>query len=222
MKKSAVSILTAAVLLFCPLFNAIAGEGNNYTFIAKGGFNYSGVSGVGDIQNVNLKEYSGFNAGGGIQIQLPLGFSLQPEVLYYQSGTKGEISIAGYGSVETKLYNGNIYIPVNLQWGPKMGMFRIYAQVSPFIGFAMSNRMQYTDPSDGMKTIKVLTGDTNVFMGGIGAGLGFEIWKIQLSAKYNWNFNKLFKDSADIPAYVSENFQDAKMRGLEISVGFMF
>lgn len=220
MKRTGITIIAAAVLLFCSLF-PVSAEGH-YSFIAKAGFNYTGVSGVGDVQNLDLKDYAGFNIGGGIQIDLPLSFSIQPEILYYKSGTKGEISLAGYGTVETKLYNGNIYIPVNVQWGPKLGMFRIYAQVSPFFGFAMSNRLQYTDPGDGMKTIKVLTGDTNIFMGGIGAGIGFEVWKVQLSAKYNWNLNKLFKSSDDIPAYVTNNFQDAKMRGLEISVGFMF
>jgi len=218
--KRFVTILVSAALLLSSTFASSAGEKGRYTFIVKGGFNYSGVSGVGDVKNLDLGEYSGYNIGGGLQFELPLAFSIQPEVLYYKSGTKASYDLPGYGSIDGKLYNGNIYIPVNVQWGPKLGAFRIYAQVSPFLGFAMSNRFQYTDPDDGMKTIKVLTGDTNVFMGGIGAGIGVEIWKIQVSAKYNWNFNKLFK--GDIPEWVSNSFQDAKMRGLEISVGFMF
>jgi len=217
--KRVVSVLAVSVLLIWSAFPAGARERVKQTYIVKGGFNYSGVSGLQNVQNLDLGEYSGFNVGAAVKIDLPLAFSIQPEVLFYMAGTKAHVSTGGSGTVDGKLYNENLYVPINVQWGPKMGMFRVYAQVSPFFGFTMSNRLQYNDPEDGMKTIKVLTKNTNVLMGGIGAGIGFEVWKIQLSIKYNWNFNRLF---SDLTEGLDQYFQSAKMRGLEISAGFMF
>lgn len=207
-------ILSLTLLLFGTTSMSAWDNGKKTSWGIKAGLNYSGVTGVDGISGVDLRDYTGFNVGVAFKAKLPLCFSIQPEVLYFQAGTNVKVPESAF--VEGKLYNGNIYIPFNIQWGPDFSGFRIYAQVSPFIGFALFNRFKWEDASG--THIEVLSGDTNRFMGGIGAGVGFEFWRLQISAKYNWNFNKMFKESE----FLTRTFQDAKMRGLEISIGFLF
>lgn len=207
--------VTVCLLLFAVGAGAQEKSGKKMYYGVKGGYNYSNVSGV-NVANMDIRGYSGFNVGGFIQWRLPLMFALQPEVIYYQAGVNTECAVQGK-SVEGKLYNGNIYIPINLQWGPQVGIFRFYALVSPFIGFNISNRFKYSD--DFGTHIEVLTKNSNCFMGGVGLGLGIDIGKIYFSAKYNWNFNRMF---SEVPEMLDENLSSAKMKGLELSLAFGF
>ncbi len=214
MSRSFLSVTLSLILLASGMTSLSAWDnGKKTSWGIKAGLNYSGVTGLNGIQDVDLRDNTGFNVGLAFKAKLPLFFAIQPELLYFQAGTSARVSNSG---LDGTLYNGNLYIPLNIQWGPDFNGFRIYAQVSPFIGFTLFNRFKWEDAAG--KHIEVLSGDTNYFMGGIGAGIGFEFWRLQISAKYNWNFNKLLKDSGFLP----HAFEDAKMRGLEISVGFMF
>lgn len=218
--------LTAVTAVLLSSLSDLNAQDKKFKFGVKGGFNYTGISGVGDLKNLNFRDYAGFNVGVAFFIKLPASFVLQPEILFYQAGSNLDVSVEGLQSfssesffedlkVKGTLYNGNLYIPLNLQWGPQLGIFRPFVEVSPFLGFALYNRLKI----NSLNEIRMLSDDTNRLMGGIGAGGGVDIWKLQLMVKYNWNFNKLF---SSVPAFAEEGFQDAKMRGLEISVGFMF
>ena len=64
---------------------------------------------------------------------------------------------------------------------------------------------------------------------GLGLGAGVEIWKIQVTARYNWNFGSLFDAGGNAPG-ASEIWSTAKesvlegknFSGVTLSVAFLF
>ena len=47
---------------------------------------------------------------------------------------------------------------------------------------------------------------------GVGAGLGFDLWKFQIEGRYRWNLNRIN----------SEDYTALKQMGLELSCAFLF
>jgi len=62
--------------------------------------------------------------------------------------------------------------------------------------------------------------DINRFDYGYGIGAGIDIWKLQVSGKYNWGLGKL--QSAGAGAINGETFKNAKLQGFQLSVSIMF
>ena len=63
-----------------------------------------------------------WSAGGTLQVKLPLGFSVQPSVVY---------------SFDSQ---GSLNMPVSLQWGPDLLVMRPFVDVAPHIGYAFSDQ----------------------------------------------------------------------------------
>jgi len=61
---------------------------------------------------------------------------------------------------------------------------------------------------------------------GLGLGLGIDIWKLQVSAKYYWNFGSLYNESGtmnDIGGQVKNAFKDGRnFNGITFSLAYMF
>lgn len=171
-------------------------------FGIKAGLNFNSISDVkiGD-KKTTMDNKTGFHAGVIYQAKLPLGFALQPELLYTSKN-------AGKDDAELKMRY--FQLPVNVQWGADLVMFRPYLQVSPYIGYAFSN--------GSSKALKELTGITfNKFAYGIGVGAGLEIWKFQISGRYCWDLGTVasFKEKG-------VEFGNAKNKGFELSLAFLF
>ncbi len=94
------------------------------------------------------------------QQKVAMGFSFQPSVLFNMKGMEG----SQIGSVE---------VPVAVQWGPDLLLFRPYVEFVPFVGVNIFG--------NGVQPTKMECG--------FGLGGGLEIWKIQVDARYNWNVN---------------------------------
>jgi len=113
-----------------------------------------------------------YHAGLACQVKLFQGFSIQPSVIY---AVKGTDIISGDGTVTLeKLRDGSIQIPVAFQWGPDLLLFRPYVEAVPYMGFNVAHKGDFTPAK---------------LQGGVGLGGGIEIWKVQISARYNWDFN---------------------------------
>lgn len=168
-----------------------------------GGLTFSKAN-VSEIKNLN---YTGFHAGVAYQLDLPLGFSIQPELVYQQRGTK----YMDITSTKNNMSIGFIELPVNIQWGPDLVLFRPYLMVSPYIGYAVTNKF-YRDNIQ----IKNEWGDFNRFEYGVGLGIGVEIWKFQLSGKYCWSLGNVFDRK------IENLFDDAKFGGFQLSLAILF
>ena len=140
---------------------------------------------------------TGWMGGLAMQIVWPKGFAVQPEVLYSQKGCM----FKGSGKKYDIDY---IEIPVKLMYRLHMAEIKPFAFVAPYGAYAIRVAENGTVSSND-----VFSNQINKFDCGIGAGAGFDVWKIQLSFKYSWGFaqvanetfpirNKVFTVSAGI------------------------
>ena len=87
MKK--VYAVAAAVLMMLTVPVTANARDGIFNFGVKAGLNFTNMSGFKDIaQEGFLETYTGFNAGVVLNFNLPLGFELNPEILYVQSGQR--------------------------------------------------------------------------------------------------------------------------------------
>lgn len=202
MRKILYTVVVAAAMLFATT-NASAQIGH---FGVLGGMTFSKAK---DVNKEMMKNYTGFHVGVTYQLNLPLGFSIQPELIYNQRGTKlaapTQLGFTGNTSV------GFIELPINIQWGPDLVLFRPYVELSPYVGYAVMNKYKV-----GNATYNGDWGGMNRWEYGIGLGVGIEVWKFQLSGRYCWSFGN------NLPGTMAEVFDDAKFGGFELSLAFLF
>lgn len=139
---------------------------------------------------------SGYHAGLTMYQPLGLGFALQPSLVYAAKGTDwDEIVSCKMGFIE---------LPVQLQAGLDLLLFRPYLFVEPFVGYAVKsdieNRLEY----------------------GLGLGGGVHLGRsFQLSIKYFWNFDNC--GFGDYLASVNSAFSERKQfTGMAVSASILF
>ena len=174
--------------------------------IIKGGYNYSNVdinksTTVSDIK----KGKSGWQIGVGYQSESSHGFSIQPEIIYKVTGYK-------FSDVQN-LNLGYVEVPVNVQWGPDLLIARPFIFAGPYVGLKVSNQFRGSgweeadmqSIRDGLKKAEW----------GLGVGLGIQVFRFQITGKYNWNFGAI-ADTKQLPTL------DAAPRTFEICLGLKF
>ena len=179
---------------------------NAQGFVVKLGYNYANVSMDKSVTVSDMKAgRSGWQAGIGYQSEVSSGFSFQPEIVYKVSGYK--LSDA------TDLRLGYLEIPVNVQWGPDLVVARPFIFAGPYVGIKLTNSLKGSESQLSEEVIKHLKKAEF----GLGVGLGVNVFKFQIAAKYNWNFGPI----ADAASADYTTLQ-GKPRTFEISVGFIF
>lgn len=154
------------------------------------GFGITGGASFLGIRNLSPELTTGYHAGLTYQIDLPFGFAIQPSVLYH---VKGHLLYQSQGSLaEAPIFDQEVYdayktgyveVPVSLQWGPDLILFRPFLDVTPFVGYGV----QYNRSWEGYQRLEY----------GLGTGVGLEFWRIQLVGRYNWNFGPLYSADRD-------------------------
>ena len=183
--------LLASVLLCFVVVNTASAQVN---FGVLGGASFSSAK-PEDWKVTNLVQY---HAGITCCINLPLGFAVQPEVLYHVKGSNvplGESSKLDYTA-------GYVEVPVSLQWGPDLLVMRPYFELVPFVGYAVNNRYRQDD-----LCAKNDWAGLQRWEYGLGLGAGVEVWHFQISARYNWNFGSMFdakQEITDVDAFVNK------------------
>ena len=199
MKKT---LIVLCVMLLCALqMRAQSGFG------IKGGLSYNSMSDI-EIENweSSFNKKTGFHAGILYKARLVGGLALQPELLYIQKG--GNLNLKTMGkSADFKVHH--IQLPVNLQWGIDLMLFRPFIMVSPYIGYAIAN-------GDELKGLK--WDNMNRFEYGIGLGAGLDIWKFQVTGRYCWDLGKV----AEFEWNGIDTFKGGKDKGFELSLAFIF
>lgn len=195
MKKLLTTLLALVIIT--------AGASAQSRFGVKAGLNFNKVSNLGDLTaNATLKNKTGFHVGVLYQFRIPfVGLAIQPELLYSQKAQNVSWQTnAGTASMDF------IELPVNIQWGIDLLLFRPFIQVNPFISYAIGKGDVISD---------VEWDSLNRFDYGVGLGAGVEIWKFQLTGKYNWSLGKLSDDNL-------HGLGDAKLRGFQVSLALLF
>ncbi len=193
-------------------------------------FGFKAGVNVADIKTeAALNTALGYQAGISWQMDLPLGFSIQPELLYH-------VKASSFDQVESQLNFGYVELPINLQWGFRFfdRKLRLFAQASPFIGYAVhmdddteSALGKYEDilgsagvNMDAIHAAEEVNKWTNInrFSYGCGLGAGLQWRALQVTAQYVWNFGSLSSDQK----LSAEMFNDQNFGGCVISVGILF
>ena len=187
-------------LLVVALVSIIGYTADAQRFGVKGGLNFNDLGDVEKSFSNTYDKRTGFHFGVMYQAEISgTGIAVQPELMYMRTGVKNH----GDG-----IYTDNLILPVNLQLGLDLIMLRPYILVAPYVTYAVGKGDEFADAK---------WGDINRFNYGIGAGIGLDIWRLQITGKYNWDMDSLAKDD-----YMSGGFKNAKFKGFQLSAGFFF
>lgn len=203
MKRLLATILLFGATLVCALHM------DAQKFGVMGGATFSSIEG---IKNSSM---TGWNAGITLQFKLPLGFSIQPSLMYNNKASKFDVM-----SSSTSLSVGYLELPVSFQWGPDLLIFRPFIDFAPYVGYALTSDVSASTlmTNKGWKTSYLQR-----LAYGVGLGGGIEVWRFQVLCRYNWNLGPLFNDSgkADF-SELKGAFEDRHFGGVTLSVAFLF
>ncbi len=190
---------------------------------AKGRFGFTGGMNfnTAKFENVSLKASAGWNAGITVFWDLPLGFSLQPALVYNQTNLDFSNTSTGIKSYK----KNSAELPFSVQWGPDLLIFRPFLDFTPHVGYGISNEIKYTATSSiGNPEASGIDGTSglNKFYWGVSVGVGLNVWKFQLLARYRWNMGALkdanLKEAVGTVGHSSkENFG-----GITLGLSFLF
>jgi len=199
-------VFVLLIAIFCLTATQARAEG----FLIKGGLTFQSFGEFKQaITDLSLKGYTKWEAGVGYQTGSLAGFSLQPELLYKAKGVSVEDS-----EQKASISMSYLEIPVNIQWGLELFVFKPFIFLSPYVGFNLGNKVT------GTKELGEIVSEVATKVEyGLGLGLGLDISKFQITAKYNWDFGGV----ANWDKYREEVKSIKPSEGMvEVAVAFIF
>ena len=194
-----------AVALMCAVALLCAVQSSAQKYGVVGGATFSSIHGLENSSK------TGWNVGGTVQFKLPLGFSVQPSLVY--NSKAAELS-SGVGSAGLKV--NYLELPVSFQWGPDLLIFRPFIDVSPYIGYALASIETIVSAP-----LKWDSSSIQRLECGLGLGGGIEVWRLQVTCRYNWNFGALVNADTGFQS-VKEAFGERNFGGVTLSLAFLF
>jgi len=175
-------------------------------FGVKGGLNFNSYKDVSGNVNNTWNNQTGYHFGVLIQTKVPIiGLGLQPELLFVRKGVEDPDVPAN------SFYLDYLQLPINVQIGLDLLLFRPFIMVSPYISYAIGKGDMLVDTEwDNLNRLDY----------GYGLGAGIDIWKLQITGKYNWSMGKL-QDATSTPIN-GTTLKNAKIQGFQLSVALLF
>ncbi|MCS3869842.1 opacity protein-like surface antigen [Chryseobacterium ginsenosidimutans] len=159
-------------------------------FGIKGGMNVSSLSKDGSLDDQKSK--IGFNAGVFANIPIATSFSIQPEVIYTQYGSKADYTLLGtkYSSATHLDY---VAVPLMFQYN---FIPNLYIEAGPEFGLMVSAKNKIKNESNGDSSTSDNYKDSlNTFNLGIGLGAGYYFTdNIGITARYVAGVTDVAKD----------------------------
>ena len=170
-------IFTAAIVAATMLFSTSSAQAQ-VKFGLKGGLNVTNMSLNSEVFDADNQ--TGFFIGPTVKFTLPIvGLGIDASALYDQRDAKITVEHNG-ASVESKIKNQSINIPINLRYGVGLGSTAsVYLFAGPQFGFNVGDKNQSLFKDMGEWRLKSSTFSVNV---GLGAML---LSHLQISANYN-------------------------------------
>lgn len=170
-------IFTAAIVAATMLFSTSSAQAQ-VKFGLKGGLNVTNMSLNSEVFDADNQ--TGFFIGPTVKFTLPIvGLGIDASALYDQRDAKITVEDNG-ASVESKIKNQSINIPINLRYGVGLGSIAsVYLFAGPQFGFNVGDKNQSLFKDMGEWRLKSSTFSVNV---GLGAML---LSHLQISANYN-------------------------------------
>ena len=207
-------IVVAAVLM---AFATTAGA--QVKFGVTAGMNFNSAK----ISDVKMDAKAGWNVGATLQVDLPLGFSIQPSLVYMHKAAGFEVPVLSSAIVDDLKLQvlqtvGSVVLPVSVQWGPDLIVARPFLDVTPYVGYSLTNKVK-SDFAGVEETVK----GGNGLDYGLGLGAGLNVWKLQAIVRYNWNFGVLgnYKDFSEVELG-SLKTDSETFGGITVSLAYFF
>lgn len=168
---------TAAIVAVSMLFAASSAQAQ-VKFGLKGGLNVTNMSLNSEVFDADNQ--TGFFIGPTVKFTLPIvGLGIDASALYDQRDAKVKVEDDG-ASVESKIKNQSINIPINLRYGVGLGSTAsLFLFAGPQFGFNVGDKNQSLYKDVAQWRLKSSTFSVNV---GLGAML---LSHLQISANYN-------------------------------------
>ncbi|AKK74173.1 opacity protein [Chryseobacterium sp. P1-3] len=172
---------------------------NPVTFGVKGGMNVSSLSNGADLSDSKSK--IGFNAGVFANIPVASNFSVQPEVIYNDLGSKVTREYTALGNTYKSEYSRNlgyIAVPVMFQYNATPEFF---LEAGPEFGFLVSAKDKFkssTNNNNNSSQIATLDKDDfQTFNFGIGIGAGYYFLpNLGITARYTAGLTDIYKNNS--------------------------
>ena len=178
---------------------------------AQFGFGVTGGTSFGSAKyyETDVRDPLGYFAGLAFNVDLPYGFSVQPGAQFCNKGAMvNDLADFQVSYIE---------VPVSVQWGPDLLVFRPFVDAGAFVGYHLFNRKR-TSYVEGLELITSYPVDLQKVEYGVSLGGGIDIWKLRLTAKYFWNMGPLFKENKKgVLKVPGDNF-----KGLTLSLSVFF
>jgi len=191
-----ISLFTGILLL---QFGTVYGQ---TTFGAKAGLNLSNLS-IEDASDKNM--VTGLHAGVFVNFPISEAFSVQPELLFSQKGTKWD----PMENVEAKLIQSYIDLPVNLVYNLAKDFD---FQLGPYVGFLAGSKIDGTFEDDLDKDY------FNSLDFGLQGGLRFFLSPVYLGFTYKYGLTQVAKEGKIAETLLG----DAAHRTIQVYVAVPF
>ena len=184
-------------------------------FGLKGGMNVASISKDGTLSDTSSK--IGFNAGVFMNAQLAENFSIQPEVLYNDLGSK-----ITYGQNDNNSYSTNlgyISVPVMFQYNATP---EFYLEAGPQFSFLVNAKNKLKDGNNNTLVndwTKLAKDNLNTFDFGLGLGAGYYFTpQLGLTARYVAGMTKIGKDDN----VYGQPYKDSKNNVFQVGLAYKF
>lgn len=207
-----------------------------------GGFTSSSTKINTEDWKANAKDISLYHVGLTYQLDLGLGFAIQPSLTYEMKGATAE-EIIGQGSpaeaantIETK--SGYAELGLDLQWGPDLMAFRPFVFASPYLGYQITsdeiNSWGASIGSIGSGDVNntavqdAATEAKNKLEYGFGVGVGVDVLDfLQIKAQYFMNLGNLYNEgkfdgNAAVAAFKNNYKSLENYNGIKVSLAILF
>ena len=184
-------------------------------FGIKGGMNVASISKDGTLSDTSSK--IGFNAGVFMNAPLAENFSIQPEVLYNDLGSK-----ITYGQNDNNSYSTNlgyISVPVMFQYNATP---EFYLEAGPQFSFLVNANNKLKDGNNNILVndwTKLAKDNLNTFDFGLGLGAGYYFTpQLGLTARYVAGMTKIGKDDN----VYGQPYKDSKNNVFQVGLAYKF
>ena len=173
------------VLCLLLLFAALASANAKVEFCPTGGLTFS----FADVKNMTQGNFDTIKNGtswfAGVDLRFPFTqvWALTAGARYSSLGAS-LISSVNPDS-QAQIRTGYVEVPVNVQCSLDLMGLRPYLEAGAFGGYMVSNSASGVAEGTSFNKIEA----------GVRAGLGLQIWKIDIKAMYNYNFLPLITSS---------------------------
>lgn len=200
-----------------------------------GGFTSSNTS--GNFAHIDKKSISLYHAGIVWKVPFLRDFAIQSGVTFQMKGATLDKYVDDTNTIKLSSLNtevGYVEIPLQLQWGPDLALFRPYIFGEPFIGYGIYTSNELTALEGIGDTTRRNEWASNAIKRleyGFGFGAGIEFWQLQLSFQYFMNMGgladgegKVTTDAANtaIRNIITTHYNTENFNGIKFSAVLFF